>query len=137
MKKMISLMAVVAALIMMLSSCTPSGMPTSLVGVWKTETERYVRVNGSYTDETATAESYIEFTDDDYMVYGSTKDELTECKKDKKDCTKIIKATCNELYVRSGAQVSEDSLIIIKYELAGNKLTLTQNSSSVKIYTKD
>ena len=120
MKKIISLMAVVTALIMMLSACTPSGMPTSLVGVWKTETEEYVYNHGSYTDETETYESYIEFTDDDYYISANTKERLDEFKNDKKNhCSQIVKATCNELYVKGCSQISDDSLMIIKYEFIG------------------
>ncbi|MBP5448557.1 MAG: hypothetical protein J6Y01_00400 [Spirochaetales bacterium] len=138
MKKIISLMAVVTALIMMLSACTPSGMPTSLVGVWKTETEQYVYNNGSYTDETETYESYIEFTDDDYYISANTKERLDEYKNDKKNhCSQIVKATCNELYVKGCSQISDDSLMIIKYELVGDKLTIIENSSYVAIYTKE
>ncbi len=138
MKKIISLMAVVTALIMMLSSCTPNGMPTSLVGVWKTETEQYIYKNGGYTDETKTYESYIEFTDDDYYISASTKDELDEYKNDKKNhCSQIVKATGNELYIKSCSQISDDTLTVIKYELVGDKLTLTRYSSDVTVYTKE
>ncbi len=148
MKKIISLMAVVAALIMMLSSCTPSGMPTSLVGVWKTETESYDydyvqdpithQYHVVYSDDTEKSESYIEFTDDDYYISANTKERLDEYKNDKKNhCSQIVKAIGNELYIKSCSQISDDTLTVIKYELVGDKLTLTRYSSDVTVYTKE
>ncbi|MBP5448558.1 MAG: hypothetical protein J6Y01_00405 [Spirochaetales bacterium] len=134
MKKIIGLFAAAFVVAMILSACTPSGMPTSLVGVWKSETKRVTNLT---TGDTTTDVSYVEFTDDDYYLSGDTKDELSERKKEKKDCSKIIKATCNELHVKSGSVVSDNSYSIMKYELAGDKLTLERSPGYKMVYAKD
>ncbi|MBP5448556.1 MAG: hypothetical protein J6Y01_00395 [Spirochaetales bacterium] len=157
MKKIIGLTAVVAAVIMMLSACTPSGMPTSLVGVWKSESEHYVRKNGSYTDDTTTDTMYFEITEDDYIIPGSAvspygiygypsaeylkqyKESIDNAGISKDDvCAKVIKATCNELHIRPAGYKSDNETFVFGYELSGNTLTLKfGNGSYTQTYTKE
>ena len=129
MKKIVGLFVMAVMMVMMAVSCTPNGAPLSLVGVWKSET--------TYEGSTPSSVNYVEFTDDDYIIHGSTKDALENSKKTRSTTgTKIFKATCSELYMKSANQTSDNTYVVYHYELAGNKLTV-DFGYGVEIYTKD
>ncbi len=158
MKKIIGLTAVFAAVIMMLSACTPSGMPTSLVGVWKSETEHYVwdSHDYKYLDDTATNTMYFEITEDDYIIagqvypdgiYGGPSAEYLKQYKENIDnagiskddvCAKVIKATCNELHIRRAGYKTDNETLVFGYELSGNTLTIKcYGGSRIQTFTKE
>ena len=129
MKKIIGLFVMAVMMVMMAVSCTPNGAPLSLVGVWKTET--------TYEGVSLSNIHYMEITDDDFYITASTKDGLETAKRVRETSgTKIVSATCNELHTRSVSVTSDNQYGVIKYELAGDKLTIDEGYHCV-VYTKE
>lgn len=114
MKKMIGLWLAIMA-VMVGVACSEVGTPTSLVGIWYED------------DNQGGTRNYIEITSDDYVKYASTKEGLSSV-----TGTKIIKCTCNEIWLKNDDQPAQVS----KYEISGKTLTIITSGASYT-YTKD